>query len=82
MPSPTLPPSTTPHPTAQAALFNDDDAPEDVLVASDAVGMGLNLNIKRIVFSSVTKFDGDEIRRLHPTELKQIAGRAGRFASR
>eukprot|EP00602_Paraphysomonas_sp_CaronLab_P001007 CAMPEP_0185033648 /NCGR_PEP_ID=MMETSP1103-20130426/22779_1 /TAXON_ID=36769 /ORGANISM="Paraphysomonas bandaiensis, Strain Caron Lab Isolate" /LENGTH=626 /DNA_ID=CAMNT_0027569993 /DNA_START=118 /DNA_END=1995 /DNA_ORIENTATION=- len=53
----------------------------DVLVASDAVGMGLNLAIKRVVFSSLVKFDGTETRRLLTSEIKQIAGRAGRYGS-
>ncbi|GAQ77657.1 ATP-dependent RNA helicase [Klebsormidium nitens] len=65
----------------QAALFNDEDSGYDVLVASDAVGMGLNLNIRRIIFSSIYKFDGFERRMLTSSEAKQIAGRAGRFAS-
>jgi hypothetical protein len=50
-----------------------------VLVATDAIGMGLNLSIRRIIFSSMMKFDGTEHRDLYPTEVKQIAGRAGRF---
>jgi ATP-dependent RNA helicase SUPV3L1/SUV3 len=52
-----------------------------VLVASEAIGMGLNLSIHRIVMSSLTKFDGSEVRQLRPEELKQIAGRAGRYSS-
>lgn len=51
-----------------------------VLVATDAIGMGLNLNIKRIVFTSMSKFDGRERRKLYPAEVKQIAGRAGRYS--
>ena len=43
---------------AQALLFSTPDSGYDVLVASDAIGMGLNLSIKRIVFSTVQKFDG------------------------
>jgi len=50
-----------------------------VLVATDAIGMGLNLSIRRVIFSSLMKFDGHEHRDLHPTEVKQIAGRAGRY---
>ena len=53
-----------------------------MLVASDAVGMGLNLNVRRIVFAALSKFDGAAVRPLQPTEVKQIAGRAGRFRSR
>ena len=51
----------------------------DIVVATDAIGMGLNLPIKRIVFLRVWKFDGIEKRELVPTEIKQIAGRAGRY---
>lgn len=50
----------------------------DVVVATDAIGMGLNLPIKRIVFLESEKFDGTETRPLLPWEVKQIAGRAGR----
>lgn len=67
--------------THQASLFNDPNNNMDVLVASDAVGMGLNLNIKRIIFSATTKYDGQRIRHLTDDEVKQIAGRAGRFGS-
>ena len=51
----------------------------DVVVATDAIGMGLNLPIRRIVFLEMTKFDGTERRELKPTEIQQIAGRAGRY---
>lgn len=51
----------------------------DIVVATDAVGMGLNLPIRRVVFSTVVKFDGQSVRELLPTELQQIAGRAGRY---
>jgi ATP-dependent RNA helicase SUPV3L1/SUV3 len=74
-----LPPETR---RTQASLFNDPSEPEDVLVASDAVGMGLNLNIQRIVFAAMSKFDGECVRALKPTEVLQIAGRAGRYKSR
>merc|ERR1719174_3565030 len=63
----------------QAALFNDPSSGHDVLVASDAVGMGLNLHIRRVVFRSLRKFDGESARQLSPPEIRQIAGRAGRF---
>jgi ATP-dependent RNA helicase SUPV3L1/SUV3 len=53
-----------------------------VLVASDAIGMGLNLNISRIIFSTLQKYDGSETRDLTVSEIKQIAGRAGRFQSK
>lgn len=48
--------------STQAAQFNDPQSGYDVLVASDAIGMGLNLNIRRVIFSSLTKFDGTEDR--------------------
>ena len=51
----------------------------DVIVATDAIGMGLNLPIRRIVFLRAEKFDGVEQRELLPQEVKQIAGRAGRY---
>ncbi len=51
----------------------------EVVVATDAIGMGLNLPIKRIIFMEGDKFDGESRRRLEPEEIKQIAGRAGRM---
>jgi ATP-dependent RNA helicase SUPV3L1/SUV3 len=51
----------------------------DVLVATDAIGMGLNLPIRRVLFSTLTKFDGVGDRELSVSEVHQIAGRAGRF---
>ena len=64
----------------QAELFNDRASTGyDVLIASDAIGMGLNLSIKRVVFTTVRKFDGEQMRLLEPPEVKQIAGRAGRY---
>ncbi|KAI3400657.1 hypothetical protein diail_2369 [Diaporthe ilicicola] len=63
----------------QAALFNDPNNDYDFLAASDAIGMGLNLEIKRVVFEAVTKHDGTKIRQLTLPELKQIGGRAGRY---
>ncbi|EJD06226.1 P-loop containing nucleoside triphosphate hydrolase protein [Fomitiporia mediterranea MF3/22] len=63
----------------QAERFNDPDSGYDVLVGSDAIGMGLNLKIKRIVFESSQKWDGTNQRALSLSQLKQIAGRAGRF---
>ncbi|GAB2294777.1 RNA helicase [Dionaea muscipula] len=74
-----LPPETR---TRQATMFNDATSEFDVLVASDAIGMGLNLNICRIIFSSLKKFDGIEMRDLTIPEIKQIAGRAGRYGSK
>lgn len=66
----------------QAALFNTPRSGYSVLAASDAVGMGLNLAIRRVVFSGVRKFDGQEERLLTTAEVKQVAGRGGRFGSR
>ena len=51
----------------------------EVLVATDAIGMGLNLPIRRVLFSTLTKFDGQDDRLLTESEVHQIAGRAGRF---
>ncbi len=51
----------------------------DVLVATDAIGMGLNLPIRRIIFSTASKFDGTADRNLTRSEVLQIAGRAGRY---
>ncbi len=50
-----------------------------MLVATDAIGMGLNLPIRRVVFTNDSKFDGTSVRHLKSGEVKQIAGRAGRF---
>jgi hypothetical protein len=68
---------------SQALLFNGSEGGEraDVLVATDAIAMGLNLNIQRIIFSKMQKFDGESRRPLTVSETKQIAGRAGRFGS-
>ncbi|KAL9127789.1 MAG: hypothetical protein Q9217_003395 [Psora testacea] len=63
----------------QARLFNDPDNDYDVLVASDAIGMGLNLAIKRIIFESLQKYNGSFHEIIAFNEIKQIAGRAGRF---
>ena len=49
-----------------------------ILITTDAIGMGVNLPIRRIVFMDVRKFDGTEVRPLNSQEVKQIAGRAGR----
>jgi len=73
-----LPPATK---VEQANKFNNPEDECSVLVASDAVGMGLNLNIKRIVFSTLTKFDGRTMVQLTSSQAKQIAGRAGRYGS-
>lgn len=50
----------------------------DILVATDAIGMGLNLPIRRVIFANIHKFDGVASRLLNATEVRQIAGRAGR----
>ena len=71
-----LPPETR---SRQAELFNKPDSGYDVLIASDAIGMGLNLNIKRVIFTTMSKFDGSEMRKLAAPETRQIAGRAGRY---
>ncbi|KAI9152203.1 ATP-dependent RNA helicase suv3 [Paramyrothecium foliicola] len=63
----------------QAALFNDPDNDYDFIVASDAIGMGLNLEIRRVILESVAKYDGTQNRLLFPPEIKQIGGRAGRY---
>lgn len=79
----------------QAALFNDPSSGYDVMVGSDAIGMGLNLYvslilvaplashfhrmIKRIVFETTRKWDGKQERSLSSSQIKQIAGRAGRY---
>ncbi len=49
-----------------------------ILISTDAIGMGVNLPIKRIIFMDIKKFDGNEVRYLNSQEVKQIAGRAGR----
>lgn len=54
------------------------DGKNKILVSTDAIGMGVNLPIRRIIFMNSKKFDGDEIRTLTSQEIKQIAGRAGR----
>ena len=61
---------------AQVDLYQNGDV--DYLVATDAIGMGLNLDINHVAFSSLSKFDGRRSRNLAPNELAQIAGRAGR----
>ncbi|KAL1868753.1 hypothetical protein VTK73DRAFT_3505 [Phialemonium thermophilum] len=71
-----LPPETR---AQQAALFNDPNNDYDFIVASDAIGMGLNLEIKRVIFEAVTKYDGGGHRVLTVPEVRQIGGRAGRY---
>jgi ATP-dependent RNA helicase SUPV3L1/SUV3 len=62
---------------AQVALYQNGDV--DYLVATDAIGMGLNLDLDHVAFAGLRKFDGHCIRPLRAAELGQIAGRAGRF---
>ncbi|ETX15659.1 disulfide oxidoreductase [Roseivivax halodurans JCM 10272] len=64
---------------AQVELYQNGEV--DYLVATDAIGMGLNLDIDHVAFSSLSKFDGRRMRPLMPNELAQIAGRAGRGMS-
>ena len=62
---------------SQVELYQSGDV--DYLVATDAIGMGLNMDINEIYFSNLKKFDGKKTRRLNLIEISQIAGRAGRF---
>jgi len=62
---------------SQVGLYQSGDV--DYLVATDAIGMGLNMDIDQIYFSNLKKFDGKKTRRLNLVELSQIAGRAGRY---
>ena len=62
---------------SQVELYQSGDV--DYLVATDAIGMGLNMDIEQIYFSNLKKFDGKKTRRLNLVELSQIAGRAGRY---
>jgi ATP-dependent RNA helicase SUPV3L1/SUV3 len=61
----------------QADLFNSGQT--DIVISTDAIGMGLNLPIKRIIFATISKYDGKIVRQLQTSELLQIAGRAGRY---
>lgn len=60
----------------QVELFQSGEV--DYIVATDAIGMGLNLDVRHVAFASLSKFDGIRQRRLTPAEMAQIAGRAGR----
>jgi len=62
---------------SQVGLYQSGDV--DYLIATDAIGMGLNMDINEIYFSSLKKFDGKKTRRLNLIEMSQIAGRAGRY---
>ncbi|XP_072484862.1 ATP-dependent RNA helicase SUPV3L1, mitochondrial isoform X2 [Notamacropus eugenii] len=79
-----LPPGTK---LAQAKKFNDPDDPCKILVATDAIGMGLNLSIKRIIFNSLIKPSINEkgekeMEPISTSQALQISGRAGRFSSK
>ena len=60
----------------QVELFQNGEV--DYIVATDAIGMGLNLDLNHVAFAALSKFDGKRKRRLSPSEMAQIAGRAGR----
>ena len=62
---------------SQVGVYQSGDV--DYLVATDAIGMGINMDIEQISFSSLKKFDGKKTRKLRTTEISQIAGRAGRY---
>tara|TARA_B110001452_G_scaffold208467_1_gene178736 strand:- start:540 stop:3023 length:2484 start_codon:yes stop_codon:yes gene_type:complete len=62
---------------AQVELYQSGDV--DFLVATDAIGMGINMDLDNIFFSNLKKFDGKKLRRLNLSEVGQIAGRAGRY---
>jgi ATP-dependent RNA helicase SUPV3L1/SUV3 len=62
---------------AQVALYQSGDV--DYIVATDAIGMGLNMDVDHVAFASTRKFDGFQYRQLTPGELGQVAGRAGRY---
>ena len=62
---------------AQVALYQSGDV--DFLVATDAIGMGINMDLENIFFSNLKKFDGKKLRRLNLSEIGQISGRAGRY---
>jgi ATP-dependent RNA helicase SUPV3L1/SUV3 len=62
---------------AQVALYQSGDV--DYIVATDAIGMGLNMDVDHVAFASTRKFDGFQYRHLNPSELGQVAGRAGRY---
>jgi len=62
---------------AQVSLYQSGDV--DYLVATDAIGMGINMDLENVYFSNLKKFDGKKLRRLNLSEIGQIAGRAGRY---
>jgi len=62
---------------AQVQLYQSGDV--DYLVATDAIGMGINMDLENVYFSNLKKFDGKKLRRLNLSEIGQISGRAGRY---
>ena len=62
---------------SQVELYQSGDV--DYLVATDAIGMGINMDLENVYFSNLKKFDGKKLRRLNLAEIGQIAGRAGRY---
>ena len=62
---------------AQVNLYQSGDV--DFLVATDAIGMGINMDLENVFFSNLKKFDGKKLRKLNLSEMGQIAGRAGRY---
>ncbi len=62
---------------AQVELYQSGDV--DFLVATDAIGMGINMDLDQVYFSNLKKFDGKKLRKLNLSEMGQIAGRAGRY---
>ena len=62
---------------AQVELYQSGDV--DFLVATDAIGMGINMDLNHVYFSNLKKFDGRKLRKLNLSEIGQIAGRAGRY---
>ena len=62
---------------AQVELYQSGDV--DFLVATDAIGMGINMDLENVYFSNLKKFDGKKLRKLNLSEIGQIAGRAGRY---
>ena len=64
---------------AQVEMFENGEV--DYLIATDAIGMGLNLDVHHVAFAQLKKFDGRQRRSLIAAEIAQIAGRAGRYLS-
>jgi len=62
---------------SQVSLYQSGDV--DYMVATDAIGMGINMDLNNVYFSNLKKFDGKKLRRLNLSEIGQIAGRAGRY---